>query len=190
MRIVQSLTLALEDQRGHLLPWVPVFFGAGIGAYFLLPQEPPVWVWWGLGLGAGLGALAVLRRPEPWALPVLGLCLVLFGLSWAGLRAELVRAPIIGFRYYGPIEGRIIGIDRSLSDKARMTLDRVVLFDVAPGRTPEKVRVSIHTRGAGPPPAVGTTVVLTGHLSPPQGPVEPGGFDLPMPTTAAYLRLF
>ena len=40
---------------------------------------------------------------------------------------------MLAFRYYGPIEGRIVGIDRSASDALRLTLDRVVLEDVAPG---------------------------------------------------------
>ena len=39
---------------------------------------------------------------------------------------------MLDFRYYGPIEGRIVGIDRSGSDALRLTLDRVRLDRVAP----------------------------------------------------------
>ncbi len=85
---------------------------------------------------------------------------------------------MLGFRYYGPIEGRIVEIDRSAS--------RCGAADAGPR--------GAGTRGARPDPAPGARVaawgtadcaftrpvmmvILTGHLSPPAGPVEPGGFD-------------
>ena len=34
--------------------------------------------------------------------------LLLLGLVLAALRAHLVAAPVLPFRYYGPIEGRIV----------------------------------------------------------------------------------
>jgi competence protein ComEC len=58
-----------------------------------------------------------------------------------------------------------------------MTLDQVVLSDTEPDRTPKKIRIAIHGQNIQPVPEVGTRVILTAHLSPPQGPVEPGGFD-------------
>jgi competence protein ComEC len=73
------------------------------------------------------------------------------------------------------VQGRIIEVDRSQSDALRITLDRVVLDDVAPDRTPIKVRISLHSEGFTPDP--GQTVLLTAHLSAPEGPAEPGGFD-------------
>ncbi|MBT8409737.1 MAG: ComEC/Rec2 family competence protein, partial [Alphaproteobacteria bacterium] len=77
---------------------------------------------------------------------------------------------------YGPVEGRIVAIDRSQSGAVRLTLDRVVLFNTPPDRTPERVRISLHGEdGIAPEP--GLTVLSTAHLSPPGGPVEPGGFD-------------
>ena len=35
--------LAAEGERRLL--WLPVFFGAGIGFYFALRVEPPLWPW-------------------------------------------------------------------------------------------------------------------------------------------------
>jgi competence protein ComEC len=61
----------------------------------------------------------------------------------AGVRAHSVAAPMLDFRYYGPVEGRIVGIDRSQSDALRLTLDQVVLREVPPDRTPLRVRVSL-----------------------------------------------
>ncbi|WP_342707599.1 ComEC/Rec2 family competence protein [Alloyangia pacifica] len=172
---------ALHAQRGHLFPWAPVFLGFGIGVYFSLPLEPPVrWLLLCGGGGAGL-LLAAGRLPETAAPLALAGGLVLLGLALAGARAHAVAAPQLGFRYYGPIEGRVIGIDRSASDVPRLTLDRVVLSRVAPKRVPARVRVSLHGDPALQARALrlapGQRVALTGHLVPPGGPVEPGGFD-------------
>ncbi|MEL7105490.1 MAG: ComEC/Rec2 family competence protein [Pseudomonadota bacterium] len=166
----------LEDQRGHLFPWTPVFFAAGIGIYFALDQEPGRVMWLGVaGLAVlGLGLILTVWRGRVW--PVAAL-FVLLGLLAAGQRSHWVAEPALGFRYYGPVEGRIIGIDRSASDKVRLTLDQVVLARMAPDRTPAKVRVSLHGDQAHFTAEPGRIIGLTGHLSPPNGPVEPGGFD-------------
>ncbi len=164
-------------QRGHLFPWAPVALGLGVGLYFALKAEPGAALYlWAGGL-ACLAALltwraGVILSPLLWAL-----ALVAAGLCLGGLRAHMVEAPVLGWRYYGPIEGRIAGIDRSSSDALRLTLDRVVLANVPPEQTPARVRVSLHGRQAGTAPEPGLHVILTGHLSPPSGPVEPAGFD-------------
>jgi competence protein ComEC len=168
---------ALEGARGHLLPFAPVLLGLGIGVYFALPVEPAPHLRMGLTLvSLALGALG-LFGPMVARLPVMALALVIGGVALAAWRAQAVAAPVLSGRYYGPIEGRVIGIDRSVSDAVRLTLDRVVLPGRNPARTPERVRVALH----GPPPDAepvpGTRVALTGHLAPPGGPVEPGGFD-------------
>jgi competence protein ComEC len=95
----------------------------------------------------------------------------------AGARAHSLQSPVLDWRYYGPIQGRVVQVDRSSSDALRLTLDRVVLHDTAPERTPERVRVSMHGDWALPRPMPGQVVMTTGHLSPPNGAVEPGGFD-------------
>jgi competence protein ComEC len=168
---------AFEGQRGHLFPWVPVCLGAGIGAWFALPVEPGRDLYLMLA-GLMLAALAAaLRGPEALRPLATGLALVALGVLIAGWRAHAVAAPVIDFRFYGAVEGRVVELDRSLSDKPRLTLDRVVLEGVAPDETPARVRVSLHGRAEEDAVPTGATVILTGHLSPPQGPAEPGGFD-------------
>jgi competence protein ComEC len=105
------------------------------------------------------------------------LACVAAGILAAGLRAHSVAAPVLEGRYYGPIQGRIVDIDRSQSDALRLTLDRVVLDRRAPSRTPARVRVSLHGPQGWIAPEPGQVVILTGHLSAPPGPTEPGGFD-------------
>ncbi len=177
MRASSVAASLMGRQRGALFPWVPVALGSGIAAYFAIPWEPPVWMLFLMGvLVVIFGGIAA--RLGDLGRPVLIVCACLSaGYGIAGARANLVEAPVLGFRYYGPIEGRIVMIDRSSSDKMRLTLDRVVLLNVAPDRTPAHVRVSLHHAVQYFDPAPGQHVAITGHLSPPEGPVEPGGFD-------------
>ena len=169
--------LALQAARGQLFPFIPVFVAAGIGLWFLLGFEPGFGHYAGTAV-LGLGLLVTWRRgPEilqPVAVAAGCLCV---GVLSIGLRAHLVEAPMLKFPYYGPVQGRIVDIDRSQTDALRLTLDMVVLSDHPADRTPRTVRVSLH----GPPPDVayepGQTVMVTARLAAPQGPTEPGGFD-------------
>ena len=148
----------------------------GIGVYFALPAEPGVLAWAliGAGFAAGVaGAVLGLRRYPLY----LALVFALAGLLLGGLRTHLVAGPVLDFRYYGPVEGRVVAVDRSASDKPRLTLDRVVLERVSPDETPNRVRLSLHGDQRWLDPAPGMIVIVTGFLSAPEGPVEPGGFD-------------
>ena len=178
MGVASTLADMMRAQRGALFGWVPVFLAVGIGGYFGIGFEPS-----GLQLAlVGLAAIgfAMLARilPEtvrPFAVAAM---LVFAGVLLAAARAHSVSGPVLGWRYYGAVEGRIVAIDRSQSDALRLTLDHVVLDRVPPARTPLRVRVSLHgDRSADITPEPGLRVMLTAHLSPPSGPVEPGGFD-------------
>lgn len=176
---MQWIVTRMNAQRGALLPWAPVFLGLGIALFFQFATEPPVTLLWALAGGAVVcAALAV--RFTYWTLAPLGwaLALTAAGVSLAGWRAYDVAAPVLGWRYYGPVEGRVVGLDRSGSDAVRVTLDQVVLARLSPERTPERVRISLHGDAANSrEPVPGARIMTTGNLSPPSGPVEPGGFD-------------
>jgi competence protein ComEC len=117
---------------------------------------------WRLADALHLGALAVM--------------LIGMGAGLAGFRAAHIAAPVLEWRYYGPVEGRVTEIDRSSRDRMRVTLDQVTLRDLAPDRTPAKVRLSLMTPDIDLPP-VGQRVMMTGHLGPPSSPAAPGSFD-------------
>ncbi len=165
----------LLNQRGHLFPWAPVCLALGIGGYFLFPVEPGQAVYAAVFGAAALSGLAAFHRPGGWAALGWALALIALGFILAGQRAHRVAAPVLDWRYYGPVEGRIVAMDRSASDAMRVTLDQVRLERVGPDKVPDRVRISLH----GPPAHLqpGQRIMTTGHLSPPQGPVEPGGFD-------------
>ncbi|WP_420820962.1 ComEC/Rec2 family competence protein [Roseovarius amoyensis] len=176
-RPVPVLVSAWLAQRGQLVCWTPAAMAAGIGLYFSLRVEPGVPHYIALG-AAGLACAGLAARAGAILAPLLWLpALVALGLCLAGARAHLVAGPVLEWRYYGPVQGRVADIDRSASDALRLTLDRVVLADMPPDRTPPRVRVSLHGDGLEPDIAPGLTVIMTAHLSPPSGPTEPGGFD-------------
>jgi competence protein ComEC len=165
----------LEKTRGHLFAWVPVFIGIGISVWFSAPFEPSAGAYTVLVLITLAAGLLRWFGPEilhPLAVGVA--CIMVGGLS-AGYRAHIVAAPMLEFRFYGAVQGRVIEIDRSQSDALRLTLDHVVLQDVPNRRTPLKVRVSVKDQQYTPTP--GQTVLLTAFLAAPEGPAEPGGFD-------------
>lgn len=170
------LATVLLGQRGHLFPWAPVCLATGIGIFFALKVEPPEPLLWACG---ALGLLAVLQhRAGPvWGPLLAAVALASLGFALAGARAHQVAGPVLDFRYYGAVEGRVIQIDRSASDAVRLTLDRVVLERMDPDDVPTRVRVSLHGTQGYLDPKPGQVVILTGHLSPPGGAVEPGGFD-------------
>ncbi|MEO8243455.1 MAG: ComEC/Rec2 family competence protein [bacterium] len=169
--------MALQARRGTLFPFVPIFVAIGIGLWFALPFEPGL-AFYGV-VAAGLAGLVVLWRLGPELAHPFGVALICVaaGVLASGLRGHLVQAPMLAFPYYGPVEGRIIDIDRSQSDALRLTLDLVVLTGLAAADTPVTVRVSLH----GPPPDLpyepGQVVMTTARLAAPESAAEPGGFD-------------
>lgn len=174
--------------RAGLFPWVPVCLSAGIGLWFLRPTLLDG-VGWAVLAAVVLVTLAVVRMAPRWAekgrigwraadaacLGALALCFVTLGTGLVAFRAAHVAAPVLEWRYYGPVEGRVTRIDRSGRDRMRLTLDQVVLHDLSPARTPAKVRLSLMGDDTLPP--LGQRVMLTGHLGPPPGPSSPGSFD-------------
>ncbi|MEI4487321.1 ComEC/Rec2 family competence protein [Frigidibacter sp. MR17.14] len=167
----------LAEGLGRMLPLAPVCLGLGIMGWFGLPDDPGTLTAAAVG-AAGAAALVLARGlPEDLRPLALAVALAAAGFLLAAARTEAVRAPVLGFRYYGPIEGRVVKIDRSWSDRLRVTLDRVRLNDLRPERTPAQVRLALHAEAEAFLPEPGMILRLTGHLSPPEGPVAPGAFD-------------
>lgn len=175
-------------QRAGLLIRAPILVSFGIGLWFSLRFEPGAALYAAAGAGTLLGLWAarrVLRLADagriPWEraeilrMAGLGAALVLSGFLAAGLRLHMVAAPVLEYRYYGPVEGRVVEIDRSARDRMRVTLDRVVLRHTSPDRTPRRVRLSLPPGAELPPTSA--RVMLTAHLGPPPPPAEPGAFD-------------
>jgi len=175
MRVLARVEAGLLNQTGYLFQWSPVCLAVGIGLYFSLRFEPDWPLYACLLVFVAALALIGRRLRTGWAALATGAALIAAGIVLAGARAHSVAEPVLSWRYYGPIEGRVVAMDRSASDALRVTLDRVRLEDVPEDQRPQRVRLSLH--GGSVSLAPGQRIMTTGHLSPPQGPVEPGGFD-------------
>lgn len=171
------LAAGLERQRAHLPLWIPVLFATGIGGYFAAPAEPPGWMLAALAAVIVM-ALATLPRAGEFArIALIAALLPAAGFSVAAFRTVLVTAPVLPYPMTVNVEGRVIGLDRSGSDRPRVLLDRVVIHGLAPERTPERIRMSVEP---GTPEDVlqpGLRLLGYARLSPPAAPSEPGGFD-------------
>ena len=181
MRLLANISGRLERLSGRRMLFVPVCLGLGVGTYFSLPVEPSTLALALTALAATalalVGAELARGRYAGLGFLLLGLVLVAAGGLAGALRSASVAAPMLDFRYYGPVEGRVVAIDRSASDAMRLTLDRVRLDRVAPAELPARVRVSLHGDQPFVAPMPGQRLAMTAFLSGPEGPVEPGGFD-------------
>ncbi len=177
MRLIQPMADTILAQRGHMIGWVPVCLAIGIGIYFSLRFEPASAQLTIVALVSAMSFVACRFLPTAGQPMALVLALVAGGVLIAAQRTAHVTGPVLDFRYYGPIEGRIVGMDRSFSDAPRLTLADIRLDGVAPDATPHRVRIALHGEPSHFPIKPGQRVMTTGHLSPPSGPAEPGGFD-------------
>lgn len=172
--------LAAEQDRWVL--WLPVFYAAGIGCYFLLATEPPAWLGPGLaGTGAlGLAVLAAARHrlPASASVVLLPLLLLLAGFGVAQWRAHAVAAPVLQ-RETGPVRfvGRVVQVEPyEKPGHWRVTLADLQL--ASRGRSlPEPRRIRLNVRTGGIVPAAGQPVSGLAILFPPGPPDLPGGFD-------------
>jgi competence protein ComEC len=141
-RIVAALSdrLAMEGERRLL--WLPVFFGAGIGVYFALQVEPPLWP--GVaGAIAGTGLSLALRRHPAWCEAALALTVFAAGFALMGETAWEREAPMLQ-RHLGPVilTGRVIDID--LAQKGwRIVVESDPLAGLDPSAQPHRLRLHI-----------------------------------------------
>ena len=157
--------------------WVPVMFGTGIVIYFALNTEPThvqssLIAIFGLGSAAFVRPQYVLR-----SVVLMTFSLICLGVSYAAFRTATIGAPILDRHYYGPIYGRIIGLDRSASNASRVLLDQLYLPGYSVEKLPERVRISLSGYIPEETLVAGSRVAVTASLSPPSPPAEPNGFD-------------
>jgi competence protein ComEC len=164
--------LAAEDERRFL--WLPVFFGVGIGVYFCLKLEPPLWPPIAAAI-AGVGLVLALRRWPGWCEAALAFTLLAAGFALMRETAWERQSPVLQ-RQLGPIAlaGRVADID--LVEKGwRILLDTDPLPGLDPGDAPRRVRVRIPQTSDELSP--GDRVSLKAILYPPPAQVMPGARD-------------
>lgn len=170
----------LAAERDRWVLWLPVGLALGIGIYFSVPAEPPLW----LGSVCVLG-IAALLSPIPRSAGARGqgymVALTVFagmiavGFTAAQFRTLTVAAPTLA-KKTGPtsVLGDVSDVD-VLDKGTKLILDRPRIAGLKPDETPERVRVRL--RGTQPAVSPGDRVRLFAVLSPPPPPAIPGAFD-------------
>ncbi|MDA9789545.1 ComEC family competence protein [Amylibacter sp.] len=175
--LLHGFQAALFAQRHRFALWLPVWLGIGIAIYFAIRFEPDINHIFAVFLIVCILVAFAVAMPSGMRVSVWIPIFVSLGFLLAVTRAHTVGAPKISWHYYGSVEGTVAHLDRSSSDKPRVTLIDPVLSKTTPYRTPKIVRVALHSKTSGTALTPGARIMITASLSPPAGPVEPGGFD-------------
>src|SRR5690606_9646938 len=101
----------------------------------------------------------------------------LLGFASGASRTIMVAAPVLEHDMSVVVEGRLIGLSRSASERTRVLLDQVIIHGVEPEATPARVRISIDESTPREALVPGNRLLGQARLSPPGGPGQPGGFD-------------
>ena len=173
-RLCGTLADRLVAEGEQRLLWLPVFFGAGIGVYFLLKVEPPLWPGIAAAI-AGVGSVIAVRRHRGWREAALAFTVFATGFALMRETAREREAPMLQ-RHLGPVAvtGRVIDID--LMEKGwRVVIDADPLSGVDASEQPRRLRVHIPASSDELNP--GDRVSLKAMLYPVPAQILPGGRD-------------
>jgi competence protein ComEC len=167
-----AATFIAERERWPL--WIPVFVGTGIGIYFWLTVEPPLW----LGLAAlavTLPAALVAVRVQRLAAPAIIAAAVALGFVAGELQTWNVAAPILERQLKSAaVEGRLVAVEPR-PEGVRLIIEPAMIERLDPARLPALIRVSLKRDAAGFVP--GEWLRFKAVLYPPPAPAMPGAYD-------------
>jgi competence protein ComEC len=169
-----TLPSALSAERDRWFLWLPVCLGAGIGIYFSLTVEPPLWLALALGTIAILGVAAA-RWCECGIAGALAVAAVVVGFAAAQIETWVVAAPVLE-RPTGRVivEGRVIDVE-PLPAGRRITLAPRRIGELPRQMLPARVRITLRNNEGAAIPGEGISVRAL--LYPPSGPAMPGAYD-------------
>jgi competence protein ComEC len=166
------LSSILELERERWMLWLPVALAIGIGVYFSLPDEPPIWI--GVIPLALLFGLAFMLRWKYAEILILGLALC-SGFVVAQFRTISVESPQLS-RRLGPVSitGRVVQVEPR-KHGVRVTLAKLSVERLSRQATPDCIRLRAFR---------GLDILVPGHfvtfravLLPLRPPVTPGAYD-------------
>jgi competence protein ComEC len=172
-RIWEKLVEFFAAERERWPLWLPVLFAFGVGFYFALPVEPPLWL--GAALMPPVCLLGwIFRLRQAALLSAIAISALIAGFVVAQTHAVLMAAPTIS-RPIGPttVIGRVVEVEKQLTGQ-RVTLDRLSVSGLK-GSPPHRVRVKLPRHA--PETAPGERLSLQATLMPPPTPSLPGGYD-------------
>jgi competence protein ComEC len=162
----------MEAGRGFL--WLPACFGGGIVVYFALPREPSLVAVFLVVLV--LFASAAWNRHRVTAFRVLvAVATVATGTFGIKLRTDMVATPMLVRETTTSVTGWVAEAEASARGGTRLVILVHDIEGLPPASTPATVRVTVRSKAGGI--AVGDALTMRARLSPPSGPVLPGGYD-------------
>jgi competence protein ComEC len=171
---LNRLAACAAAERDRWFLWLPVALGAGIGLYFELDREPPLWP--AATLASMLAALAwLVRRREAACVLAIGLAAIAAGFALAKVHTERVAAPMLR-EATGPvwIEGRVLDAEPTHRG-LRIVVAPTRIERVAETARPERVRLTLNRGDGGIEP--GDRIRVRAMLFPPAPPAVPGAYD-------------
>lgn len=168
----------LEAERDQLVLWLPIALGAGIAAWFLLP-DARAWAAAGLAaLGVAAAALAAGRGGRGGVTVAVGALAVALGLGLVWARAERVAAPVLA----RPVIATFSGVVERVEPLPARELVRVRLAvsaweGTAADPAPRRVRVNLAAADAPAGLGTGAVIRLRARLMPPPPAAVPGAYD-------------
>ncbi|PZQ62670.1 MAG: competence protein ComEC [Sphingomonas taxi] len=167
----------LEAERDQLVLWVPVAWGAGAAAWFVLPDARN----WAIALLAALAlAMAALAAARGGRAPALVAAVAVAfalgtGMTW--WRAERVAAPVLARPVIATLEGRVERVEPLPARRlVRVTL-ALRRWDAAVTPAPRRIRVNLDAERMPAGVTRGATIRLRARLMPPAPPAVPGAYD-------------
>lgn len=174
----RDLARDLDEGRGFL--WWPVAVGFGEAVYLLLPVEPTRIDVSVLGLVVSLLALRVAKAHARFAFPATLTVLAVIGFALARISVEINAAPRLARERTHVVFGVVEAVEDRGGGGARVLLRPVVMEPPPPDGLPERLRIVLRSAVA---PLPGEGLTMTARLTPPTGPLIPGGYDF---ARAAY----
>lgn len=163
----------LEEEREQVGLWVPVALGAGVAAWFMLPNAP---MW--LALCCGMLALACIGAMLPAGGRVRRMVIIGATLLCAGCLLVWGKAAVIGERPLArAVFARVVGTVESVQDVPAQDIVRVRVRPVDAPDLPSLVRINIAKADVPAGLGEGATIRFRARLMPPAPPSVPGGYD-------------
>lgn len=163
----------LEAERDQLALWLPVALGAGITAWFVLP-DPRMWIG-ALVLCGAIAAVALAGRFGGRASRALliGALAAGLGLGLIWWKAERVARPVLA----GPAIVDVTGRVERIEPLAARELVRVTLSPIARPDLPPRVRVNLTDADMPAGLTQGAVIRVGARLMPPAPSAVPGAYD-------------
>lgn len=171
-----AFSQALEESlaMGNGPAWLILSLGAGLIGYFALPYEPALWA-----LYPAAFALGILAWHARFGAGLYGALVALFlilGVVLGAHTARLADAPQILEETVERVTGTVVRVEQRTATRARVTLDNLIIEDLAADRTPERIRITIIAdRGTIAP---GDEIDVLARLGRPPEPVMPGARNM------------